>query len=247
MVRVKREDWLYYGSLAAYLSDKLVIYSSYSRGLEDSRAAPPVAVNSGEGVPASITQQVDLGFRYALTSSLRFVASVFETKKPFYELDSAVVYRRLGSISNKGIEASLTGAPVDGLTVVAGVVLLQQRLTGQLVDQGVLGEVPTGSMPLSVLLSGQYGPRSWQGFSVDARVSHTGSYFADPLNTFRGEAITTVDLGARYRFNVATFPASLRFQVANLFDVYEWRVSGNIPSYVLSDPRTFLLQLTVDF
>jgi iron complex outermembrane receptor protein len=241
------DDWLYYGSLAAYISDRLVVYTSYSRGLEDSRAAPPAALNSGEGVPASITQQVDLGFRYALTPSLRFVASVFETKKPFYELDSSFIYRSLGAISNRGFEASLTGAPLDGLTVVAGVVLLKQRLSGELVDQGALGEVPTGSMPVTLLMSGQYGPRGWGGFSVDGRVSHTGSYYADSLNTFRGKAITTVDLGARYRFTISTYPASLRFQVANVLDVYEWRISGGVPTYAVTDPRTFLLQLTVDF
>ncbi len=102
-------------------------------------------------------------------------------------------------------------------------------------------------MPLTLLLSGQYGPCAWRGFSLDARVSHSGSYYADPLNTFRGEAITTLDLGTRYRFKLSTYPASLRFQVANVLDVYEWRISGNVPSYVLTDPRTFLLQLTVDF
>ena len=239
--------WLYNTTLSAYLTDLLVLYGSYTRGLEDSPIAPSVAVNSGEGVPASLTRQVDAGLRYQLSRSLRLVAGLFEIKKPFFELDSTNFYQQLGTIRHQGVEVSLAGQPIKGLTIVTGFVLLKARLSGELVDQGVIGKVPIGSIPMSGLLNAQYEPENWRGFSVDGRVVYDASYFADAENTFKGSAITTLDLGARYRFKISELAASLRLQLANVLNSYEWRVAGGSRQFTPTAPRKFTLQLTVDF
>lgn len=239
--------WLYNATLAAYVTDRLALYASYTRGLEDSPNAPTFSANSGVGVSASTTSQVDGGFRYAFASSLRLVAGVFEVKKPFFDVDSSNFYRQLGNISHRGIEVSLTGEPIEGLRIVGGLVLLKARLSGDLVEQGVIGKIPTGSLPVKVSFNVQYGPASWSGFSVDGRVSHSSSYYADNQNTFKGSASTLLDLGMRYQFSLGGTPAQLRAQVSNVLNAYVWSARGNNRLWRQTSPRRATLQLTLDF
>ncbi len=100
---------------------------------------------------------------------------------------------------------------------------------------------------MSGILNAQYEPENWRGFSVDGRVVYDASYFADAENTFKGSAITTLDLGARYRFKISELAASLRLQLANVLNSYEWRVAGGSRQFTPTAPRKFTLQLTVDF
>ena len=247
-VKSVQNSWLYNATLTAYISDRLALYGSYTRGFEDSPTAPPGAENQGEGVGANITQQVDAGFRYSFGPSLKLIVGLFEVKKPYFALDSAFFYRRLGSIRHQGAEMSLTGELIDGLRVVTGLVLLKARLSGELVDQGTIGKIPTDSVPLKATFNIQYGPDSWHGFSFDARMTHDASYIANVQNTFKSPAIILVDLGARYRFTISDLPSSLRFQVTNVFNTYEWRFSNGNQFRVNPTPqRRFTLQLAVDF
>jgi hypothetical protein len=54
-----------------------------------------------------------------------------------------------------------------------------------------------------------------------------------------------IDLGARYRFNLASAKALLRVQVANLFVDYGWQVATN-GAFQYSVGRRFLAELRVD-
>ncbi|MGE0409063.1 MAG: TonB-dependent receptor [Amphiplicatus sp.] len=241
------DNWLYNATLAAYLTGRLALYASYSRGLEDTPYAPGIAKNNGEGVDASLTSQVDGGVRYKLTPSLTLVAGVFQIEKPYYGIDSAFFYRELGTISHRGFEMSFAGDAADGLTIVSGLSLLRARLSGELIDAGVVGEKPPGRIPVIANVNVQYGPPNWRGFSVDGRVSYEGSYIASLDNQFRSAAVTLVDLGARYRFEFSNIPSSLRLQVANILNAYEWRVGGTIRSVNYTPPRRVTVQLTMDF
>src|SRR5262249_35545201 len=141
------QHWLYNATAAIYASQALSFYGSYSRGLEDSPQAPQNAANSGQAVPANITEQVDAGFRYAFTPRLRFVAGVFQIKKPFLDRDAANIYTTVGQVKNQGIEASLSGQLADDLTVIAGGVFLKARVSGLLVNQGLIANIPVGTTP----------------------------------------------------------------------------------------------------
>ncbi len=241
------EEWLYNGTASFYVTDRLVLYTGYTRGLEDAPRAPPYAANGGAGAAASFTEQMDGGLRYTLMPGLRLVAGVFEVKKPFFDLDQSQFFRELGNVRHRGVEVSLSGAAAPGLTVVAGVVGLQARLSGPLVDNGSMGAIPPETLPVTGILNVQYGPTNWNGFSLDARLSYNDSYMANVENTFKSAAVTMVDLGARYRFKIAEQPALLRFQVTNIFDVWEWKVTGTQKQIEPTPQRKFSLQLTVDY
>lgn len=59
------------------------------------------------------------------------------------------------------------------------------------------------------------------------------------------EPQTIFDLGARYRFKLASAPATLRTQVTNLFDLYRWKVGGN-SAFRFIDARRLMLTLAAD-
>ena len=138
----RSRPWLYNGTLALHFSADLTAYGGYTRGLEEFGTAPENAANGGEPVPAGMTRQVDAGFRYRIFRRFNLMAGAFEVSKPYFDRDPVNIYTSVGNLRHRGIEMSLAGQPVKGLTVVAGVVFLQARVSGLPVDQGLIGDVP---------------------------------------------------------------------------------------------------------
>ena len=239
--------WLYYGTLALFASRDLTIYGSYSRGLEESAVAPDNAANRGDSPPANITEQVDAGIRYAITPDVRLVAGVFEVRKPYLDRDAANIFTTVGSIKHRGVELSLSGKFADGLTVLAGAVLLRARVLGLSVDRGLISPIPAGTKPRVLRLNVQYGPPAWRGLSVDARVEHQSAQPANRLNTFKSPSDTILNIGGRYQFAFFQSPASFRVQVLNVTNSFRWNVNGSSGLYLLGDGRRYTARLSVDF
>jgi iron complex outermembrane receptor protein len=243
----RSNPWLYNGTLAIYATDDLAFYASFTRGLEDSGIAPENADNPGEALASSLTEQVDAGIRYQIMPGTTLVAGVFEVSKPYFDRDSANLFTRLGSLRHRGIEFSLSGQPLEGLKVVVGAMFLQARVSGFTVDQGIIGSVPPGRAPALIRFNANYGPPAWKGFSVNGKINHEGSHFANRINTLRIPSATALDLGARYDFKLFEALSSLRFDVRNVTNVYIWTVSGSSERYEPLPARRYSMRFVVDF
>ena len=247
-LRTSRDDqWLYNGTFAVHTAKDLAIYASYTRGLEEAGIAPETAANYGEPQPANITKQIDAGVRYALTPSLRLVVGVFEVSKPYLNRNTANVFTTVGDVKNQGVEISLSGPIAPGLRMVAGGVLIKQRVSGLTVDQGLIGCIPPGEIPRTLRLNLQYGPASWKGFSVDGQVVNQGAAFADRLDTYKIPPSTAFDFGTRYQFKVRDIPASIRLQVANISNNYSFNLAGSSGTFMPTLPRRFTARVSADF
>jgi iron complex outermembrane recepter protein len=244
--RTNDKPWLYNGTFAINLSESVALYAGYTRGLEESGIAPDTAINRGEALPASITEQIDAGVRYRITPQLTAIAGVFEVKKPFFERDATNLFRDVGGVSHRGIELSLSGQPLPGLTVVAGAMLLRARIDGGQSTAGVIGAVPIARPSRNIRLNIQYGPKEWRGFLLTGAVINDGPMYADRANTFKLPSTTTFDLGARYNFNVFGNSASARLQVHNVTNDFSWSVQSS-GAYVPSKARRFTVSLVTDF
>lgn len=247
LTRTTSNPWLYNATLAVYATPELALYTSYTRGLEESGVAPERAVNRGDSTPASLTEQVDAGIRYAITPRLKLVAGVFEIKKPYFDTDLTGFYTRVGGVRHRGVELSLAGQVSEGLTIVAGSIFLQGRLSGSLVDQGVVGRVPVGRRPRVTRLNIQYGPASWNGFSVETQIENNKLGYGNAANTLKLSPFTVVNAGMRYRFKAFDVPATLRAQVLNVTNTYGWSVSGGSQYFTFQGPRRVALSLAADF
>lgn len=243
----KARPWLYNGTLAFYPMPELAIYAGYTRGLEEFGTAPDNAANAGEPMPALQTKQIDAGVRYRIIPGLSLVAGVFEVSKPYFDRNPANVYTTVGNLRHRGVEMSLAGKAAENLTVIAGAVFLQARVSGLPVAQGLIGPVPPGTPPHIIKLNLQYDVAALRGFSVDTQLERTGTQWGNRVNTLRIPSANTVAAGVRYTFSERGARTTLRFQMQNLFNAYDWNVEGSSGRITPSTVRRFLARIAVDF
>ena len=239
------EPWLPNATLAISPTKPIIVFGSYTRGLEQSGVAPENASNRGEVMPASITKQIDAGVRYQLSSRLSLVADVFEITKPYFDLNTQNLFARSGVTRHRGFELSLTGRPLPGLSIVGGMILMKPRILQSV--SGAQGNVPPGRPSRTVRFNAQYGPPAWRGFAVNAAVNHQGPVYFDRLNTLKLPGLTTLNIGARYDFTVNGVTTSLRGQIVNLTNVFRWQVAGGSGRLSPSSGRQYIVRLVADF
>lgn len=246
-----RSSPLLYNVMIAVTPAKwLAIYGGYTRGIEETTPPPNSAVNRDDAISASRTRQKETGVRLAFGST-RLVAGLFEIERPYYSIDENGVYAQLGTLVNRGLEASLTAQPVKGLSLVAGAVFADPRVSGEAVESGRVGPKAVGMARRTLRLDA-----NWQspveGLSFDLSTARLGSIAAS-TRTFEqldgqqleSEPFTTLDMGARYRFKANGTPMALRGLVGNLFDDGGYDVNSS-QSFFLRNGRRFSVQLTAD-
>lgn len=240
----KDSPWLLNANAAIELTDSVVIYGSYARGLEESPVAPDIAVNRNEAPPAIKTEQKDAGIRWQIAANFSAIAGVFEITKPYFNLDAANNFRSLGELRHRGLELSVAGTVVKGLNVVAGTLFLDADVLGEEVQSGKIGGKSVASIERHSIASIDYRfPNS--PISVDAFFEETGKRVANAANTVYVPPRAVLALGGRYRFKVGKSNALLRAQVGNVFNNYGYGVGGS-GFYVYNQPRRYSLTFTAD-
>lgn len=242
----RARPWLVNVALAVHVTESLAAYAGFTRGLEESGIAPGNAANRNQALPAIVTRQVDAGLRYAIGPSVRLVAGVFQVRKPNFTTDSQNVFTALGDVRHDGVELSLAGEVMEGLSLVAGGVLMRPRVSGPAVRAGLIGEKPLGQTERTVRVNVNYRVPMLAGVSVDFGLLDTASRVAASDNLVSSPALTTFDLGARHRFSMGGVPATVRLQVKNVGNAYGWRVMGD-RSFRSGSPRAGSATLALDF
>ncbi len=241
------QPWLYNGTVALYATPKLAIYAGYTRGIEEFGTAPDNAANAGEPLPAQLTKQIDAGLRYRLMPGVNLMVGVFEVSKPYFDRNAANVFTTVGDLRHRGVEMSLAGRIAPNLTVVGGALFLQARVSGAPVSAGAIGNVPAGTPPRLIRLNVQYDIPAVKGLSIDGQLEHTGGAYANRANTLKVASTNILSLGTRYNFTAFGYRATLRLQMTNLTNVYNWNVDGASGRLSPSTPRKYLVRLTADF
>ncbi len=242
----ENQPWLFNASAAAYLTDDIALYAGYTRGLEESGLAPNNAANRNEALPAIRTRQADAGIRWTISPRMKLVAGVFGVRKPYFNTDEANVYTILGDVRHRGVELSLSGNPLDNLSIVAGAVLMQPRVTGEAVELGRVGRKPLGQSATILRGNADYRLPFLSGVSLDLALSWYGERPASRDNLVTVDPYALIDLGARYRFKLGKSPATFRVQMQNVTNAFAWSIVGS-NSYGLMDKRRFTAFLAVDF
>jgi iron complex outermembrane recepter protein len=78
-------------------------------------------------------------------------------EKPYFNLDEESRFRQLGTVANRGVEMSIAGRVVKGLTVNAGATWLDARVSGVQVEQGLIGDRPIRNFRLRTLAERELG------------------------------------------------------------------------------------------
>lgn len=240
------QPWLLSAAGAWHLTSDLSIYSSFAQGLEESEEAPETAVNRGQPVPAIRTRQVDGGFRWRIGPGISAVLGAFQLERPYFTLDAADRYVQIGSIRNRGIELSVTGALTPRLTVVFGTLLQSPRVIGRMAGQEQVGPRPVGLVPRISTLNIDWRPAMLAGVSLDLSLASRGREVSTIDNGVTIPGRTTAALGGRYRFGIGKRTAVLRLTLANITDE-RGHVSKGPGAYVPLEGRQLSGYLTIDF
>lgn len=212
--------WLYNVAGAIYAGERVAFYAGYTRGLEETGLPPQNATNRNQPLPAILTSQRDAGVRWNIAGDVKLVAGVFEVRKPYLSLDPTGLFTQLGDTRNRGIEASLSGTPLHGLSVALGGVFLDPQVTGEARASGQAGKRPVGVPLRSVDLNLDWRLPGFEALSLDLGVSHQGPVASTVNNDLFIPARTLVDIGSRFRFTIGRNRATLRVSVSNLFNAY---------------------------
>ncbi len=237
--------WLFSVAGAIELSDSLALYASHATGLEESDVAPSDAINRNEAPPAIRTQQSDAGLRWKIAPKLTAVLGVFTISKPYFNLDAAQLYRQLGSVRNRGFEFSLSGQITDRLTLVAGAVWLDARVSGEEVDRGLIGPRPIGTFRLRTTTSLNWKVPGIDPLTLTANAESAGDRTANAANTLIVPARAVFGIGARYKFKVDGNQFLLRGNVSNIFNTFGWNVGGS-GFFIPNGARRWSLSLSAD-
>lgn len=242
----KATPFLVSAAATAHATGRLSVFGSYTEGLEDSGAAPGSATNRNAPLPASLTQQIDVGLRWRLSNDLRLVVGAYALQRPYFQFDGSGAYRRLGDTRTHGIEASISGALTPRLTLLAGGLAGKSRVSGPAVSTGLVGNRTVGRPDFRANFAADWLPPGVEGLTLTGAVNAMSSVVATNSNAVRVPARATIDLGARYAFRLAGSPAQLRLNIANVTDVDGFDVYGS-GVYDIITGRLAQLSIGLDF
>lgn len=243
-VRSLENDWLSSASVVWQADRRLRLFASRVSGLEESGSAPSVALNRGEVLPPVEARQSELGLRYQLTPRLALIVAGFDIRKPVYGLRPDGIYAPIGTVRHSGVEASLTGQIGSGTAIVLGGNLLRPRLSGPLVDAGLVGRVAPGVSRVNATLS--VDQRLARGWSADLYLLYEGPRRRDQLGDTEVPGVPFAVIGTRYSWTSGKTPLSLRAQVVNALNRRGYYATPSGPLVPIS-PIDGRLLLSVQF
>lgn len=213
--------WLYQLLAAWSPSPGLAIYASASNGLEESGIAPAQAINRGEVLPATITNQQEVGFR-ATRGPMTLTVSGFALSKPYPNLDAGNRYGFVGTTRHRGVEVSLAGQPVPGLDLIAGALYLDAQVEQRIGDEELTSR-SVGQPRYRLLLSANYRLPRWKQLSFDASVTFQGDRVAKLNPLVPAPDYALVNGGIRYQIRPNLLA---RAELRNIFDSYGFTVAS---------------------
>ncbi len=230
------------------LTPQFSVYGNYIEGLSQGGSAPSTAANYGESLAPYVSEQKEIGVKYD-NKSLGATLALFTTSKPRGVVNASNIYVEEGKDRHEGAELTAYGEIMEGLRILGGLTLLdaKQVSTGSTLTDGkdVIG-VPEKQANIGV----EWDVPSVAGLSLDARLIVTDAVYADSANTLKVPRWERVDVGARYVTVMDKHMVTWRARILNVADANYWASSGGYPDngyLVLGAPRTFMLNVSVDF
>lgn len=230
------------------LGKRWSVYGNYIEGLSQGETAPATAVNVGQQLSPYVSKQKEVGLKY---DGGHFGAGVayFSTNKPRSIVNAANVFTSSGEDQHQGLELTMFGEAANGLRVLGGVTLLdtEQKTTSGDVENG---QRVIGVPELQANVGIEWDVAGIQGLTLDTRIIHTGSSYADAANTLKVNGWTRFDLGARYMLEMQDHLVTFRARVDNVTNRDYWASVGGFPGrgyLTIGAPRTFSLSGSIDF
>ncbi|MBF6616825.1 MAG: TonB-dependent siderophore receptor [Candidimonas sp.] len=222
--------------------DNVSVYGNFTEGLTPGRVVGPGYANSGEVLSPYKSKQYEAGVKVDW-GSVTTTAAIFQVARPSAQEDGDF-YGYSGEQRNRGLELSAYGELQPGLRLMASAAFTQGTLTKT--QDGINDGNRAPGVPSRTFNLGLDWDTPWvEGLSLNGRASHTSSTYISNANTLSLPAVTTFDVGARYRTKVAGKNVVLRANIDNLTDKKYWLASGSFATNAAG--RSVMLSASVDF
>ncbi|MFV0449856.1 MAG: TonB-dependent receptor [Vibrio sp.] len=229
------------------------LYANYSEALlpgeiVDAQNNGQAVTNAGEVLEPSKTQQYEMGAKYD-EGSYGATVAVFQISKPTYMYDSNNTYTDNGEQRHRGIEFTAFGQPIDRVTVIAGITLIDADIVKSATTSAE-GKQAIGVPEVQANLNLEWATPFVEGLTLEGRTVYTGSQYANADNSLELPSWTRFDLGARYTTKISDHGLSIRARVNNVTDKSYWASAGGYPGsnyLVQGAPRTFVISASYDF
>jgi iron complex outermembrane receptor protein len=220
------------------------LYGNYIEGLSKGDTAPNTASNAGEIFAPYKAKQQEVGVKLD-NGRVLTTLSLFQIKKPSGFLQDNR-FDVNGEQRNRGLELSMYGTPGDGWRLYGGVTWMDAKLISTN-SATTTGRTAVGVPRTQVALNVERDLQALPGLTATAGLVYNSAQFADQANTQRLPAWSTVDLGLRYRLQLAGKTTTLRAAVRNAGDRRYWAGSSTWGTLLVGAPRSVLMSATVDF
>lgn len=234
------------------LSPQVSVYGNYIEGLVQGDTAPATSggvtiSNAGQQMSPYVAKQKEVGVKFD-GGKIGGGLAVFSTDKP-RSLVVGNLFTSEGEDRHQGVELNVFGEPVRGVRLLGGATWLdaKQRSTGSATTDGkrVIG-VPS----FQATVGGEWDVPGVQGLTLDARVVHNGSSYANATNTLRVGGWNRLDLGVRYLTDIQGKLVTWRLRVDSATDRNYWASVGGYPGsgyLAAGGPRSVSLSASMDF
>ena len=259
VTKVVRDAWTPVVGLIVKPSDNLSFYANRIEALVQGPVAPAtfggsVVTNAGTIFDPYRSVQYEAGAKIEVRG-LTGTAAVFQTRQPITSYLAAtgtsVTFDVSGEQRNRGIELSLNGEPTEWLRFIGGATYTDATVTEQFtvisgVRTNLAGKRAIGVPEWQVSFGTEVVPPFLKNATLTGRVVHTGSQFANNINTLGIPSWTRLDLGARYVLVADNHPLTLRVSAENVTDKSYWS-SAALGYLTIGAPRTFKASMTFEY
>ncbi|MDB6062238.1 MAG: TonB-dependent siderophore receptor [Verrucomicrobiaceae bacterium] len=222
--------------------DNVSVYANYIEGLQQGATS-----NQVSGPPVSfapyVSKQKEIGAKFDLGVLITTI-SIFETKQPSL-INITGTTLLAGEQRNRGLEITWVGEPIKGTRILSGVTFYDAELTrtaGSLYNGNKAVGVPDKQGNLDV----EWDASFLAHLTLRGGITYTDSQYLDPANNLEIPSWTTLDVGARYEFNIDDKKIIVRGALDNLTGSDYW--SSTMGGYlVMGAPRTLSFSATVNF
>jgi len=228
------------------------LFANYAEALVPGQIAPAVSggvpvTNAGEALAPFRGEQIEAGLKYDVG---RFggAVSLFRITQPSAFVENGV-FGTNGEQENTGLEVSWYGEPREGLRLIGGWTWLDAELT-RTAGGALDGRRPIGTPEWQANVNVEWDVPQVAGLTLEGRVVYTGEQPVDAANAVELDAWTRLDAGARYGFEVAGRPLTVRARIENLTDEDQWVAVGGFPGanyLTLGAPRTLRFAVSTEF
>lgn len=202
-------------------------------------------INVGDKLGLLMSEQIEIGAKAEIGGML-LTAALFEIDKSleYYKIlnDEQVEFVQDGRQVHRGLEFTATGKVTDNLTLVGGFTLLDAKVKEQEDAPEIEGNTPAEVAEQMFKLYGEYSISAVAGLTVNAGISHTGEFYSNLNNNEKIDGYTLMDMGARYEFDVASKPLTLRLNINNLTDKGHW-----VNNQAVGEGRRVVLSANMNF